>query len=57
MEDVIARKYQMLKSGLNERQRRHWAASEALSLGYGGISAVSRASGLSHPTIRKGIQN
>ena len=55
MEEVIARKYQMLQSELNERQRRLWAASEAQCLDYGGISIVSRATGLSRPTIRKGI--
>jgi transposase len=46
----------MLKSELNERQRRLWAASEAKSLGRGGITAVSRATGISRPTITKGIK-
>ena len=55
MEAIIARKYHMQQSEWNERQRRHWAASEAIALGYGGISAVARATGLSRPTIRKGI--
>lgn len=41
---------------LNERARRMVAASEALELGYGGISRVSRACGLSRVTITKGIQ-
>ena len=41
---------------LNERARRMVAASEALSLGYGGISRVSRVCGLSRVTITKGIQ-
>jgi hypothetical protein len=31
-------------------------ASEALSYGYGGISIVHRATGLSRPTINFGIQ-
>jgi transposase len=56
MEDIISQKYRMLESELNERQRRLWAASEAKSLGYGGISLVSRATGLSRPTIHKGIK-
>jgi hypothetical protein len=56
MEEVISRKYQSLKAELNERQRRLWAASEAQSLGHGGISLVSRATGLSRPTITKGIK-
>jgi len=41
---------------LNERARRMVAASEAVGLGYGGISRVSRACGLSRVTITKGIQ-
>jgi hypothetical protein len=41
---------------LNERARRMVAASEALGLGYGGISRVSRVCGLSRVTITKGIR-
>ena len=41
---------------LNERARRMVAASEAVELGYGGVSRVSRACGLSRVTITKGIQ-
>ena len=41
---------------LNERARRRVAAREALRLGYGGISRVSRACGLSRVTIIKGIR-
>ena len=55
MEDIIRSKYLSLKSEFNERQRRLWAAAEALSLGHGGISIVSRATGMSRTTIRKGI--
>jgi len=40
---------------LDERQRRKYAAIEALSLGYGGQSAIERAFGISSKTIRKGI--
>jgi len=40
---------------LNERQRRLWAASEARAAGRGGIAATARATGMSEPTIRKGI--
>jgi len=56
MEDIISRKYQVLQIEWNERQKRLWAASEAMCLGYGGVSTVSRATGLSRPTINKGIQ-
>ena len=40
---------------LNEKQRRIFLASEALSYGYGGITKVSEISGVSIPTIRQGI--
>jgi len=56
MEAVIARKFQTLKPEWNERQCRLWAASEAMCLGHGGISIVSRATGLARPTILKGIK-
>jgi hypothetical protein len=40
---------------LDERTRRITAASEAKALGYGGVSLVSRACGLSRKAIAKGI--
>ena len=40
---------------LDERNRRIMAANEAMSLGYGGVSLVRRASGLSRKAITKGI--
>ena len=41
---------------LNEYQRRRYLATEAKAIGYGGISLVSRISGVSRPTIREGIK-
>jgi hypothetical protein len=41
---------------LDERTRRLMAASEALGLGYGGVSLVRRACGLSRKAILKGIR-
>ena len=41
---------------LDERTRRLLAANEARALGYGGITAVSQACGLSRKAIAKGIQ-
>jgi len=41
---------------LDERARRLMAASEATALGYGGVSLVRRASGLSRRVIAKGIR-
>jgi hypothetical protein len=49
-------KFSSIWPHLNERARRMVAASEAVGLGYGGISMVSRACGLSRVTITKGIQ-
>ena len=51
----IRRKYKSLLPSMNERVRRHWAASEATSLARGGISAVARATGMSRNTIRVGM--
>ena len=41
---------------LDERTRRLMVASEARSLGYGGISQVRRACGLSRKAIAKGLR-
>jgi hypothetical protein len=54
-ERLIAEKYEEMWPVLDEQSRRRWAATEALALGRGGISAVARATGLSRPTIRAGI--
>ena len=52
----IAGKFQGLSAELPERARRRWAAVEAVSLGYGGILAVSAATGMALSTIRRGIR-
>jgi hypothetical protein len=39
----------------DERTRRIMAASEAIGLGYGGVSLIRRACGLSRKAIAKGI--
>ena len=54
-EVAIGEKFRALAGEFNERQRRLWAASEARAAGRGGIAATSRATGISAPTIRKGI--
>jgi hypothetical protein len=41
---------------MNERLRRQWAAVEATALGWGGISVVVAATGLSHNTVDRGIR-
>jgi len=52
----IRSKFVLLGSDLDERGRRRWAATEALSLGRGGIAAVAEATGLSDRTIRNGVK-
>lgn len=51
----IRAKYRGISSYLNERSRRMWAATEARSLGRGGITVVSEATGIDPKTIRKGL--
>ena len=56
--DVISlrRKFSGVWPLLDERNRRLMAASEALSLGYGGVARIQRACGLSRKAIAKGIR-
>jgi transposase len=56
MEAEIRQRFVHVRLALNERQRRLWAAAEAKSLGYGGVSAVSRATGISRRTIHAGVK-
>jgi hypothetical protein len=41
---------------MDERMRRQWAAAEAAELGWGGVSAVAGATGLSRTTITAGLR-
>jgi len=52
---VLREKYSALAPLMDERLHRLWAASEALALGWGGITLVAEATGLSQTTIRAGI--
>ena len=54
--DTIRAKYEALAPVLTERSRRLWAATEAKSLGHGGIAVVIRATGISRSTISRGLQ-
>lgn len=51
----IRRKFRRLRGALNERSRRLWAASEALEIGWGGVTAVAEAMRVSQTTVRAGI--
>ena len=53
---ALKKKFVMLLPKLNERGRRMVTAVEAQSLGRGGISLVARASGISYPTIWRGLK-
>jgi hypothetical protein len=53
---ALRRKFSCVWPLLDERSRRLLAASEALALGYGGVSRIRRACGLSRKAIAKGIR-
>jgi hypothetical protein len=48
--------FELMKNELNEKQRRHLLASEAMRIGYGGIRQVSEASGACWQTIKRGME-
>ncbi len=52
----LKQKFDLIWPHLDERARRIVAGNEARQLGYGGVSEVSRACGLTRLTIAKGIQ-
>jgi transposase/predicted RNA-binding protein Jag len=56
LEQIISEKYKLLKPFLDEQKKRLFVAAEAISLGEGGISIVSRATGISRDTISKGCK-
>jgi transposase len=55
-EEEIKRRYERIAGELNERTRRLFAANEAMAIGWGGISVVSRATGLARQVISDGIK-
>ena len=52
---TIEAKFQALSRRLDEATLRMWAATEARSLGRGGVSAVAKAIGMSRTTIHTGL--
>lgn len=52
----IRRKFETLSPTMDERLRRYWSASEAMELGWGGVSTVAEATGMSRTTIAVGIR-
>ena len=51
----LARKFELLARVLDERSRRLVAAADAEALGFGGVTAVAQASGLSRGTVIRGM--
>ena len=56
-ERAIGERYGALRDQLDERGRRLHAAAEVRALGYGGLAAVARATGLSRGTIGRGLKD
>jgi len=53
----IRERFTDLASHLDERRRRLFAAGEAGAAGYGGIAAVTRATGIAPSTIGRGLKD
>ena len=56
-ETAIRNRYEAMRPGLDERERRLLAAAEARTAGYGGVSAVARATGIARSTIDRGLKD
>jgi len=54
--DPIKQRFASLEPFLDERLRRLYAAAEAKAQGYGGVSAVARATGVSRRAIASGLK-
>ena len=52
----IQDKFVRIASHLDEKSKRLWCANEAMSLGWGGVTIVSKATGISRTTITAGIR-
>src|SRR5882724_4767090 len=55
VEAQIRLRYGQVTGVLTERARRLFVASEAMALGYGGIAAASRATGMAARVIGRGV--
>jgi hypothetical protein len=54
---AIRARFAAIGGGLDERSRRLFAAAEAKTAGYGGITAASRATGIARSTIGRGLKD
>ena len=53
---LVRRKFDAMAPVLDEVSRRRWAAAEARALGWGGVSLVAKATGMSRNTIDAGMR-
>src|SRR5208282_207041 len=53
--DLIRQRFDALKPVLDEQARRRFAAAEARVLGHGGVTLVSKVTGIARSTINRGI--
>jgi hypothetical protein len=56
-ETAIRSRYEAMRCRLDERERRLFVAAEARTAGYGGVSAVARATGIARSTIDRGLKD
>ncbi len=52
---LVKKRMRSLYHALNEKERRLYAAIEAMKLGHGGIGYISQVLGCDQKTIRKGM--
>jgi hypothetical protein len=52
----LREKFKVLSGELDERCIRLWAAAEANAIGWGGVSRVCEATGLTRPTVHRGLK-
>jgi hypothetical protein len=55
--ELIRERFAVLSAHLDERERRLLAVVEARGCGYGGIAAVSLATGIAASTIGRGLKD
>ena len=51
------KKFSLVRDHLNERTLRIWSATEAKMFGHGGVTALSKVTGLSRATIHRGLKD
>lgn len=56
-EDNIRKRFELLASLFDERTQRLLVGAEAACIGYGGVSLVSRATGVSREAVAEGVKD